>query len=266
MEPSLKWAGGKRWLISKSVNIFPDEVKIERYFEPFLGGAAVFFHLQPLSGQLSDINPDLINSYVTVRDNWEDLVEILTKYDRLHCKEFYYQMRSLKPRTSLNKAARFIYLNRTCWNGLYRVNKKGEFNVPIGTKTKVLLEADNFLALSNLLARMNIEACDFEITIDKANAGDFIFIDPPYTVKHNLNGFIKYNENIFSWGDQIRLSEAVKRAIERGASVLLLNADHISIKNLYKGIGKTVRLERASVIAGSADARGTYSELAIKCW
>ncbi|MBL0057095.1 MAG: Dam family site-specific DNA-(adenine-N6)-methyltransferase [Chitinophagaceae bacterium] len=175
MEPFLKWAGGKRWLISNPNNIFPDETKIKQYIEPFLGGAAVFFHIQPSNGHLSDINEDLINAYIIVRDKWEDLIEILRKYEIQHCKEFYYQMRSNNPRSPLQKAARFIYLNRTCWNGLYRVNSKGEFNVPIGTKTKVILDADDFLGLSSLLAGMNIEACDFEKTIDKANDGRGVY-------------------------------------------------------------------------------------------
>ena len=166
----------------------------------------------------------------------------------------------------MHKAARFIYLNRTCWNGLYRVNSKGEFNVPIGTKTKVLLEADDFQGISILLSQMDINTCDFETTIDKATAGDFVFIDPPYSVKHNLNGFLKYNETIFSWKDQIRLRKSVAKAINRGASVLLFNADHCSIRDLYKGIGKMITLDRASVIAGKLGARGTFSELAIKCW
>jgi DNA adenine methylase len=266
VEPFLKWAGGKRWLVSRPNDIFPDMVDVKHYIEPFLGGGAIFFYLQPLEGCLSDLNIDLINSYIIVRDRWGDLIELLTRYDRQHSKEFYYYMRDTRPRNALQKAARFIYLNRTCWNGLYRVNQRGEFNVPIGTKTKVLLETDNFEELSLLLNRMDIVACDFETTINKAKAGDFVFIDPPYTVKHNLNGFVKYNENIFSWDDQIRLSEAVIRAVQRGAAVLILNANHVSIRNLYRGVGEMTSLERASVIAGDSGARGTYTELAIKCW
>jgi DNA adenine methylase len=265
MEPFLKWAGGKRWLTSRQTNLFPNKTEIKRYFEPFLGGGAVFFHLQPSCGYLSDVNPDLINSYKVIRDNWEELYNLLKKYDSQHGSEFYYRIRASKPRAPLQKAARFIYLNRTCWNGLYRVNKKGEFNVPIGSKTRVILEEDNFEELSILLNRTVLETCDFEETINKANAGDFVFIDPPYTVKHNLNGFIKYNEKIFSWEDQIRLRNSISKAIERGASVLMLNADHKSIKNLYKGIGKMKTFERASIIAGNSEARGIYSELAIKC-
>jgi len=175
-------------------------------------------------------------------------------------------MRETRPTSSLQKAARFIYLNRTCWNGLYRVNKKGEFNVPIGTKSKVIMESDNFQEISRMLKNMEIYVSDFEVTIDKATSGDFIFIDPPYTVKHNLNGFLKYNETIFSWEDQVRLQKSVKRAINRGVSVLILNADHNSIIDLYKDTGKMIKLERASVIAGDSGARGIYSELAINSW
>lgn len=266
MESFLKWAGGKRWLISKADNLIPDINNINRYFEPFLGGGSIFFHLQPPISYLSDINSDLINSYIVIRDSWEELYKILKKYNKLHSNSFYYEMRSSKPRSAIQKAARFIYLNRTCWNGLYRVNKKGQFNVPIGTKTNVILEEDNFELLSKVLRSANIETCDFETTINKADKGDFIFVDPPYTVKHNLNGFVKYNEDIFSWQDQIRLKKSLSRAIDRGAYVLITNANHKSIEELYHDCGKMFLLNRASVIAGKAEARGVYSELAIKNW
>ena len=266
MEPFLKWAGGKRWIISKADELLPDLQNINRYLEPFLGGGSIFFHIEPQKAILSDLNEDLINAYIVIRENWFDLYAILKKYNKKHSENFYYQIRSSKPRTSLNRAARFVYLNRTCWNGLYRVNKKGVFNVPIGTKTTVILEEDNFENLSNILKLANIEACDFEITINKAEENDFIFIDPPYTVKHNLNGFVKYNETIFSWQDQIRLRKVIARAIDRGAKVLVTNANHKSIEQLDKGCGKMFLLNRASVIAGKSEARGIYSELAIKSW
>jgi DNA adenine methylase len=266
MEPFLKWAGGKRWLTSKIDTLIPVDFEYNGYFEPFLGSGAMFFHLRPQDGFLSDLNPELINAYLIIRDNWADLQEILLKYDRNHNMEFYYEIRETKPKSPLMKAARFIYLNRTCWNGLYRVNLRGKFNVPIGTKTRVLLDTDNFQEASNLLNLMDINACDFEVTIDKADQGDFVFIDPPYTVKHNLNGFLKYNEKIFSWEDQIRLRKSISKAIDRGARILILNADHRSIKDLYKGIGTMSSLKRASVIAGKSDARGTFNELAIRCW
>lgn len=264
MEPFLKWAGGKRWLISRPANLFPET--INRYFEPFLGGGAVFFHIQPNNGYLSDINPDLINAYQVIRDDWESLHRLLTQYHNRHSKDFYYAIRSQKPRNPVRRAARFIYLNRTCWNGLYRVNRRGEFNVPIGSKNKVLLDDDNFQELSNILHGISIEACDFEVTMDRAQAGDFLFVDPPYTVKHDLNGFIKYNEKIFSWEDQLRLKSAIERALNRGVLILVLNAHHKSIMELYQGIGQMITLERASVIAGAPESRGVCNELAIKCW
>lgn len=264
MEPFLKWAGGKRWMITKSKGLFPEN--INRYFEPFLGGGAIFFHLQPNEGQLSDINNDLINSYQIIKEDWRNLYDVLTHYNALHSSTFYYDIRSSKPETRLLQAARFIYLNRTCWNGLYRVNKNGSFNVPIGTKTNVIMDNDNFQKLSDLLQNIDILSCDFETTINRAELGDFVFVDPPYTVKHNLNGFIKYNETLFSWDDQIRLRDSIIRAVNRGVQVLVLNADHASIKELYENMGEFSILNRASVIAGNSSARGIYSELAIKCW
>lgn len=266
MEPFLKWAGGKRWLITKAGDFLPTLNPNARYIEPFLGGGAIFFHLQPENAFLSDINGDLINAYQTVRSKPVELYNILTRYQDLHNEEFYYQIRASRPRVPLQKAARFIYLNRTCWNGLYRVNKKGAFNVPIGTKTNVIMEDDDFEKLSEILQSASIRRCDFVRAISQAEAGDFVFVDPPYTVKHNLNGFVKYNENIFSWQDQIRLKNAVARAIERGAHVLVTNANHQSIEELYQGCGTMHLLNRASVIAGDAGARGIYSELAIKSW
>jgi len=266
MEPFLKWAGGKRWLISRANDFLPELNSTGRYIEPFLGGGSIFFHIEPETAILSDINEDLINAYQVVRDNWKQLYSVLKRYHRLHNESFYYQIRASRPRVALQKAARFIYLNRTCWNGLYRVNKKGEFNVPIGTKSTVIFEDDDFEQLSIALQSATIRSCDFEITINGAEAGDFIFVDPPYTVKHNLNGFVKYNETIFSWQDQVRLKNAVTRAIDRGAQVLVTNAHHKSIEELYKGFGTMHLLNRASVIAGSPEARGIYSELAIKSW
>lgn len=266
MEPFLKWAGGKRWLISESDVLLPDMKIVDKYIEPFLGGGSIYFHTEPKKSILSDINNDLINTYIVIKEDWQELYYILKNYNKKHCEEFYYKVRASKPRTKLNRAARFIYLNRTCWNGLYRVNKKGEFNVPIGTKKTVIFEEDNFGYLSQLLKSAELDVCDFEMTINKANENDFVFVDPPYTVKHNLNGFVKYNETIFSWNDQIRLKKSISKAVERGAKVLVTNADHKSIKDLYKGCGKMYTLNRPSVIAGKSESRGICSELVIKSW
>ncbi|MAE34362.1 MAG: DNA methyltransferase [Oceanospirillaceae bacterium] len=260
--PFLKWAGGKRWFAQDFSDIFPSD--FNTYFEPFLGSGAVFFHLNPSKSVLSDLNEELINSYIQVRDNWERIEKDLKSYHRKHSKEFYYETRSYKPRISMNRAVRFIYLNRTCWNGLYRVNLKGEFNVPVGSKKNVVLDTDNFYDLSKRLKKSTLIVCDFERTIDKSESGDFIFIDPPYTVKHNMNGFVKYNEKIFTWDDQVRLKNAIERASLRGVKFLLTNAYHESIRDLYHGLGEFLEVERASVISGKATARGRYSELIIR--
>lgn len=266
LRPFLKWAGGKRWLIPKSKDFLLPLNRINKYIEPFLGGGSMFFHLQPKNAILSDLNLDLINTYKVVRDDWVSLVDLLQEYHLQHSESFYYESRASEPITPLLRAARFIYLNRTCWNGLYRVNRQGKFNVPIGSKTNVVLEEDNFEALSKILNTIQLSVSDFEQVIEKATEDDFVFIDPPYTVKHNLNGFVKYNENIFSWQDQIRLRDCVARAVARGANVLLTNANHHSVIELYDGLGDFHYLDRASVIAGNSRARGVYSEVVIKSW
>lgn len=232
----------------------------QRFIEPFLGGAAVYFQLSPEQSLISDINSELIEFYSVLRDRPDELVEMMETHQELHTKEYYYAQRATSYENSLERAARFLYLNRTCWNGLYRVNKKGEFNVPIGTKNKVILATDDFFGASRALRYSDLRCSDFEETIDEAVQGDFVFIDPPYTVKHNNNNFIKYNESIFSWADQVRLRRAVTRAAERGAHIVICNADHKSIHELYSDIGEYKQLSRYSVLAGKADKRKKTTE------
>lgn len=266
MESFIKWAGGKRWLVKNHLDLFPLENEYKKYVEPFLGGGSVYFNLEPKKAVLNDVNNELIITYQTVKDNWEAIIDGLTKLNKIHNQELYYKIRSSTPYDEIEKAIRFLYLNRTCWNGLYRVNLNNEFNVPIGTKSKVILDSDNFSKASKILKNAKLFNLDFEKIIAKAKEDDFLFIDPPYTVKHNLNGFIKYNEKLFTWNDQIRLKESVVKAIERNVKVLVLNADHESIRELYSDIGEQFSLNRASVIAGNKSNRGIYTELAIKCY
>ncbi|UQI40951.1 DNA adenine methylase [Vreelandella venusta] len=262
--PFLKWAGGKRWLVKDHPDIFPK--KFNTYIEPFLGSGSVFFHLKPEQALLSDTNQELITTYKAIRNRNRKVRSLLEEYHQKHSKEFYYFMRAQTPQTQEEVAARVIYLNRTCWNGLYRVNLRGQFNVPIGTKKNVILDTDDFGTTAKLLRRSKISHSDFEAVIDKAEEGDFVFVDPPYTVKHNLNGFVKYNEKLFSWDDQVRLKESILRAANRGAKVLLTNANHESILDLYKLPNKTKVLKRSSVISGTSQHRGKYEELTIKFW
>jgi DNA adenine methylase len=260
--PFLKWAGGKRWLAPHLRSAVPE--KYGTYFEPFLGGAAIFFLLRPKKAVLSDVNEDLIATYIAIRENHLLVRRYLGVFAKEHGKLHYYQQRETNSRSRFRNAARFIYLNRVCWNGLYRVNLKGKFNVPLGTKTAVLLDSDNFPLVSEALQSATLYARDFEKTIDAAEKDDFVFVDPPYITAHNFNGFIKYNEKLFGWEDQVRLKDCVQRAKNRGVKLLIANADHDSIRKLYSGVGKLAPIARSSVIAGSSAHRQETTELLIQ--
>ena len=262
LEPFLKWAGGKRWFAENYLEDFlPPE--FNRYIEPFLGSGAVFFRLNPKKAILNDLNSDLINTYKVVKQDWKRVERILKKHHSLHSDEYYYHLRELSPRNEYTQAARFIYLNRTCFNGLYRVNLKGKFNVPKGTKDNVILGTDDFESVSKRLQKAQLVNKDFEEVINLAEDGDLLFVDPPYTVKHNENGFVKYNEKIFSWEDQIRLKDALLRARDRNVHIVCTNANHKSIRSLFKNEFSLKSLERASVMSGQSKHRGVTNELII---
>ena len=260
--PFLKWAGGKRWLVRDDVDVAPKRFKT--YLEPFLGSGAVFFSLEPKKSILADVNSELVNSYNVIKTNWRSVESHLRKYEKSHDDEFYYKVREAKPRNDVTRAARFLYLNRTCWNGLYRVNLNGKFNVPRGSKDNVVLDTDNFRQTSRVLSNAQVLCQDFEVTLDMAVKGDFVYVDPPYTVNHNQNGFLKYNNNIFSWTDQIRLKQAVVRADDRGAMVTVSNADHGSIHALWKDVCEPQQVQRSSVIAGQSKYRKKTSEVLLR--
>jgi len=261
VKPFLKWAGGKRWLTDCPSFELPDFQGT--YFEPFLGGGAVFFNARPHTAVLSDLNPRLIETYEAVRDHADALCALLEEHHRNHSKPYYYQVRSLKLATPVQRAAQFLYLNRTCWNGLYRENLRGEFNVPIGTKSKVFDPDEDLHAISDRLKGAKLLVSDFEATMSMAGEGDLVFADPPYTTAHNFNGFVKYNETVFAWSDQVRLKEAAVAAKARGAAVIITNAYHSSILELYAGAGKVSELRRQSVISGKAEGRAKTSECLI---
>ena len=260
--PFLKWAGGKRWLVAYHSDWLRKSEG--RHIEPFLGSGAVYFHLAPDQSVLSDSNKELIETYRAIRDDPDSVVRQLKIHQNQHSDDYYYEIRARKPRTPSTRAARFLYLNRTCFNGLYRVNLYGEFNVPKGTKSAVILPSDDFFATSQLLQTAELFATDFEETIEDVKANDFIYVDPPYTVKHNNNNFVKYNEHIFSWSDQNRLSKCILKAAQRGAHVLISNADHPSIRELYKNkIWAKLSVDRFSRLAASSDFRRDTTELVI---
>jgi len=262
IQPFLKWAGGKRWLVQSEVELSPPQHN--RYLEPFVGGGAVFFTLSPEEFIIADLNEELILCYETIRSNWRGVVNELKRHQEKHSKEYYYQVRDTAVESEIQTAARLIYLNRTCWNGLYRVNLKGKFNVPKGTKRKVVFETDDFETVAERLSLGAVKCQDFEATLNQAQEGDFVFVDPPYTVAHNMNAFVKYNEKIFSWRDQVRLRDAIVRAMDRGATITATNADHESVIDLYDGLGVIESVSRYSAISGNNSGRGSTSELLMK--
>jgi DNA adenine methylase len=259
--PFLKWAGGKRWLSQHAERLVP--LKFGHYREPFVGGGAMFFALAPTRGVLSDINEDLICCYRQIKYNWQKVEAGLRHYAGKHSSEFYYLVRSMAPRSELKKAVRFLYLNRSCFNGIYRVNQFGEFNVPKGSKDRIIFPYDDFRRVSEDLKGIDLRVCDFEDVINDSKSGDFIFCDPPYTVTHNNNGFIRYNDRLFAWEDQVRLCNALKSADRRGVHFLLTNANHLVVRNLYEKDFRIETLVRASVIAADNENRGKFDEIIV---
>jgi DNA adenine methylase len=262
LQPFLKWAGGKRWLASRYLHFFP--TYSGSYFEPFLGSGAVFFALRPTKAVLADLNEELIQTYGAISAGWRPVERALRYHEKRHSKDHYYRVRRSDPRDPAKRAARFVYLNRTCWNGLYRVNRNGQFNVPKGTKRRVIFDTDDFEAVGRLLSGASLLTQDFENVIDRADKGDLVFADPPYTVLHSRNGFIKYNERLFSWADQIRLRDVLVRAKRRGVKVIVTNADHPLVRQLYRSEFDLCSVPRASVLAADSRYRTQCTELIIR--
>jgi DNA adenine methylase len=263
--PIIRWAGGKVWLTESIASYISNN--FGDYHEPFLGGASVFLALKSSefikqNSFLSDANSELIETYRIIRDQPENLFNSLTGFE--NTKEHYYFVRSQNLQDPVAKAARFLYLNRTSFNGIYRVNLKGEYNVPYGSrKMSHLFKKEELMALSSALADVHLEVSDFGATLSYVKKGDFVFLDPPYTVAHENNGFVKYNQKIFAWQDQERLRVYIDSLNSIGAFFILTNAAHYSIKDLYDGVGKISKLERPSLIGGKGAKRDLYHEYLI---
>lgn len=262
IQPFLKWAGGKRWLVSSYPRFFRLPFS-GAYVEPFLGGGSVFASMEPEGAILSDINEELINLYQQICVNPQAMCDRLKELHRTHSTELYYHYRDLLPDEPFERAVRTLYLNRTCFNGIYRVNRQGVFNVPMGSKTAVVLPHDNFHAWSELLKSADLRVCDFQETIDQARPGDFVFADPPYTIRHNYNGFLKYNEVLFSWNDQERLSQCLSKAADRGVLIVATNANHADVRALYEERFRVEIVNRPSTVAARPINRGRYEEIVI---
>lgn len=259
--PFLKWAGGKSRLLPQYVPYFPKSFKA--YYEPFLGGGALFFHLLPQRAVLRDVNAELINAYCSVRDDVVRLIELLQHHALNHDQSYYYEMRSRQFTNNLERAARFIYLNKTCYNGLYRENSRGQFNVPIGRyKNPQICPEKLLLSASDHLRNARIEAGNFDLVLHEADAGDWVYFDPPYYPISATSNFTAYSRYAFGEAEQIRLRDTFAKLAYQGVKVMLSNSDCDFIRELYRDFSM-FPIAANRVINSHADKRGKISELLI---
>jgi len=233
------------------------------YVEPLVGSAALFFHLAPKKAILADLNPDLMNFYRVLRDDTRALVNRLTGLEA--SKALYYNMRDKKPRSKLERAIRFAYLNRLCWNGLYRVNKKGQFNVPMGDRfPEKLWDTKEFYRAANILAHAKLATADFETTLRKAKRGDFVFIDPPYPRGAPLStGFNRYCSDSFSPEGHERLGRTVRSLDAKGVATMILLASSKDILSCYPTSFYRRRLRSKSLISCNSSSRRLVEEIVL---
>lgn len=257
-DPFLRWAGGKSWMI-KHLDTIMGNFNFNHYHEPFLGGAAIFFSLNHhYRAYLSDMNPELVDTYIAVRDFPLQVIEIFQSFP--NTEQDYYRIRTQRYPTQIQKAAQFIYLNQMSYNGLYRVNKSGQYNVPYGFRSSFKYDTKRIIDASNALKNTNIKHGDFEINKYTIKEGDLIFLDPPYTVSHNNNGFIEYNRNLFSLDDQYRLSKYIDYIKNKGAFYILTNAAHAKIEEIFNKGDQKFCFNRHSLIGGTSAKREMISE------
>ena len=257
----IRWAGGKSWLVP-FVQDLVSELEYINYHEPFMGGASIFFALdEPHKSYLSDMNPELINAFLCVRDNPQRVISYLSDYK--NDEESYYLIRKSEPQGKYQRAARFLYLNTYSYNGLYRVNKQGKYNVPYGYRTNITIDYDRILRVSEKLKNAELKNQDFAAAKENIQKKDLVFLDPPYVVpKESPEMFIKYNQTLFSLNDQYRLAEMVDWINEKGAFFILTNAYDETILNIFqnRGNGRVIKQERASLIGGKKAYRGKIQE------
>ncbi len=256
--PFLRWAGSKRWLARQIVPFLPD--KFRRYHEPFVGSGALFFLLNPDRASLNDKCSELIDVYTAIRDDVAAVSRHLKplKPDRT----LFYKTRSRCSPGRLKRAAEFIYLNKTCWNGLYRVNSEGRFNVPYGIpKTDFIADFGNLRECARALqsTAVTLRSGDFEKALQDVEPDDLVYLDPPYVTRHNNNGFVDYNQTLFSWEDQKRLAKRACELSAAGAYVIVTNANHGDVLKLYQGF-KTKTLARSSTLAADPQSRVRVKE------
>ena len=274
-KPFVKWVGGKRQLLEqfKLMNLYPPEKfnpKTGRYFEPFVGGGAVFFDLLPKKAFLSDMNNELVITYNVIKNDVESLIKSLKKHQ--NTKEYFLKIRAkdINKLTDAEIASRFIYLNRTCFNGLYRVNSHGGFNVPFaGNKNPLICDEINLRKISKALKCIEIKKQDYKEVLKKAKKGDFIYFDPPYYPINKTSSFTSYTKEAFLEKEQIELRDTFTELTKRGCFVMLSNSDTPFINKIYSEIkikGKLIRINKVyagRMINSDASKRGKITEVLV---
>ncbi|MBP0031092.1 DNA adenine methylase [Roseofilum sp. Guam] len=271
VQPFLKWAGGKRKLISVIKKYIPQ--KYGQYYEPFIGAGAVLFSLQPAKSIINDTNPELINCYKIIRDDSDELLMACKEHERNNSKEYYYTLRSqdrcstFKQLSPVERAARLIYLNKTCFNGLFRVNSKGQFNVPYGNYINpAIADPVTIKAVSAFLNRRSVRIYegDFEDAVSTTKKGDFVYFDPPYYPISETSSFTGYSVDGFGQREQERLKLVCDRLSDQGCNVLISNSNAPLIRELYRDSRyEVVEVKASRAINAVGSKRGKIQELLI---
>lgn len=260
--PFLKWAGGKKRILPHLLTRLPET--FAGYFEPFIGGGALFFRMLPGAALVSDINAELVNVYRTVRDEVDSLMEDLGRHR--YEKNYYYAMRARDPEemSPLSRASRFIYLNRTCFNGLYRVNRRGQFNVPFGRYTNpTICPTDKLLSASHALQGVDVRCQDYSKTVAPARSGDFVYFDPPYQPISRTANFTSYTKGAFDEAEQTRLADRFRDLDRRGVRCMLSNSDTPFVHDLYKGF-RIELIDAPRAISRNPEGRASVREVIVR--
>ena len=264
--PIVKWVGGKRQLMFELLENIPKSYNPKN--EPFIGGGALFFELKPNNAYISDMNEELINLYQVVRDNVEELITDLQKHDI--SKEYFMQIRNIdrtkeyQNLSDVKKASRFIYLNRTCFNGMYRVNSKGEFNVPFGNyKNPRIIDENNLINCSNLLQKTEIKNADFSKILNYIQKGDFVYFDPPYVPLNETSSFTSYTKDGFDIDMQFKLRDICDELDSMGVKFMLSNSDTKLVNELYANY-EIKKVFASRQINANPNGRGKITEVLVK--
>lgn len=269
LQPFTKWTGGKRQLLPVIRELIPKTYN--RYFEPFVGGGALFFDLAPKDAVINDFNAELINCYQQIKDNPQELIEILKVHQEYNSKEYYLDLRSadrderIDMMSEVQRAARILYMLRVNFNGLYRVNSKNQFNVPYGRyKNPKIVDEELISAISVYINnnQLEIKVGDFEKAIVDVRTGDFVYFDPPYIPLSETSAFTSYTHEGFSFADQARLRDAFKRLSDTGAYVMLSNSSSALVEELYKDFNIHY-VEATRTNGAKSSSRGKISEIIV---